>query len=348
MRWFIPVLLGLVVFAGPSAADNPRGTAANIPYGSWMRSTKAFTVTLHLQAERMQIELVAKHGKKFDPKLTIHADYGVTRDNILFAIVTSTEGPENSTLAKEVLSVLRLDETFRFRFRVDDCALTVKEVKFARGEDTLLQGRYQMIYSAAPYGPPPPAPPGVIVPVQPTCAPPAPCPAPTTCTSATRMPHEGITPPVTVVHETATPDGMAQWQRNFGPVEQKMVESNVRTPILPALRAGEPVPAPPPPTLEDVVMQRPEIAAKIVLSCKRDQVQMMAEQLTDWIDPPRIYPMIGPAQMRHVHWKCILYYPQPEQENGRTFLRYRSGETVYLDSDYLHPLAVPTGNAEEK
>ena len=63
------------------------------------------------------------------------------------------------------------------------------------------------------------------------------------------------------------------------------------------------------------------------------------ELIADNVDPPRVVPMIGPAQLHHAHYKCTVYYeevtqvgwPLPHQvktENGM--------EVLYIDKDHLH------------
>ena len=63
------------------------------------------------------------------------------------------------------------------------------------------------------------------------------------------------------------------------------------------------------------------------------------ELIADYVDPPRVVPMIGPAQLHHAHYKCTVYFeetthvglPIPHQiktENGQ--------ETLYIDKDHFH------------
>src|SRR3979490_3436261 len=77
-------------------------------------------------------------------------------------------------------------------------------------------------------------------------------------------------------------------------------------------------------------------------------MESTVEKLVDRIDPPRFFPMIGPAQLHHCHWKCTIYYtetisssyPFPYQT------RRRSVEVVYIDKDHLHQCVMgPDGQA---
>ena len=63
------------------------------------------------------------------------------------------------------------------------------------------------------------------------------------------------------------------------------------------------------------------------------------ELIADYVDPVRFYPLVGPAQLHHAHYKCTVYFeevtqvgwPVPHQiktENGM--------EVLYIDKDHLH------------
>jgi hypothetical protein len=63
------------------------------------------------------------------------------------------------------------------------------------------------------------------------------------------------------------------------------------------------------------------------------------ELIADYVDPPRVVPLVGPTQLHHAHYKCTIYFeeitqvgwPIPHQiknENGQ--------ETLYIDKDHFH------------
>ena len=69
----------------------------------------------------------------------------------------------------------------------------------------------------------------------------------------------------------------------------------------------------------------------------RDNVQIVKERLVDKIDPPRFFPLIGPAQLHHCHWKCTIYYVETV-ESGYPFpfqCKRPRVEVVYIDKDHL-------------
>jgi hypothetical protein len=60
--------------------------------------------------------------------------------------------------------------------------------------------------------------------------------------------------------------------------------------------------------------------------------------MVDRIDPPRFYPLIGPAQLHCCHWKCTVYYTETIEACYPFPVRVVRPrvEVVYLDKDYLH------------
>ena len=63
------------------------------------------------------------------------------------------------------------------------------------------------------------------------------------------------------------------------------------------------------------------------------------ELIADYVDPPRVVPMVGPVQLHHAHYKCTIYFeeitqvgwPIPHQiktENGE--------EVLFIDKDHFH------------
>jgi hypothetical protein len=78
-----------------------------------------------------------------------------------------------------------------------------------------------------------------------------------------------------------------------------------------------------------------------VLEEFHDDADFSVEPLVDEIDPPRFFPLIGPAQLHHCHYKCTVYYtetfvsdwPFPFQTKKRRI------QVVYIDRDHLHVVA---------
>jgi hypothetical protein len=127
----------------------------------------------------------------------------------------------------------------------------------------------------------------------------------------------------------ATPIPVPAWVTER--MEEKYCYKNdFRTPILPPLREGFP-----PPLCED-----PHVCRGVPYFVEefRDNVQVVTELLVDKIDPPRFFPLVGPAQLHHCHWKCTVYYTETV-ESGYPFpfrcVKPRV-QVVYIDLDHLH------------
>ena len=129
-----------------------------------------------------------------------------------------------------------------------------------------------------------------------------------------------------------------------------------KVPILgPTTSGGAPVALDPP--TDDEVMHALEDARPVQggIPClyekQRNDVRIIKEKIADYIDPPRFYPLIGPAQLHHAHYKCTIYfeekaivgYPVPHTLHDREAV-----EVVYIDHNHFHmvgdvePYTTPT------
>ncbi len=68
------------------------------------------------------------------------------------------------------------------------------------------------------------------------------------------------------------------------------------------------------------------------------------ELIADYIDPPRVLPMVGPVQLHHAHYKITIYYE--ERINVGWPIPYTiqtedGVEEFYIDKDHLHRVAGP-------
>src|SRR5262245_50841273 len=84
-----------------------------------------------------------------------------------------------------------------------------------------------------------------------------------------------------------------------------------RTPVMPPIRDGFPPPlCQDEPSEQEVLrtMRRVTRGIPFVYEEFRDDIEIVCEKLVDKIDPPRFFPLVGPAQLHHCHWKCTVYY----------------------------------------
>lgn len=72
---------------------------------------------------------------------------------------------------------------------------------------------------------------------------------------------------------------------------------------------------------------------------QRNNVRIVKHLIADYVDPVRVYPLVGPAQQHHAHYKCTIYY------NERTYVGWPiphtledqdSSEVIYIDFNHLH------------
>jgi len=146
----------------------------------------------------------------------------------------------------------------------------------------------------------------------------------------------------------ATPIPVPAWTTER--MEEKYCFKNDhRTPIMPPIKPGFPPPlCEDPPSQSEILRAMPHVTRGVpyVYEEFRDDVQIVTERIVDKIDPPRFFPLVGPAQLHHCHWKCTIYYVETV-ESGYPFpfrcKRPRS-EVVMIDKDHLH--LYPCGGPE--
>jgi len=117
-----------------------------------------------------------------------------------------------------------------------------------------------------------------------------------------------------------------------------------RVPILGPLTAGGPAVALDPPS-EDEIMRAFERARPVEgglpfgHEIQRNNVRIVIEPIADYVDPPRVYPLIGPAQLHHAHYKCIIHFTETVRVGWPvpyTATDEDSQEVIYIDHNHLH------------
>lgn len=154
------------------------------------------------------------------------------------------------------------------------------------------------------------------------------------------------------VHTTLGPNlGLLAWPIPMSPYAQKMGEDKYyeheryeRVPIMGPITAGGPAIALDPPS-EDEIMRALEDARGIeggvpfLHEVQRNNVRIVVEPITDYVDPPRVYPLVGPAQHHHAQYKCIIYFSETTWVGWP--IPYKTvdedvQEVVYIDHNHLH------------
>jgi hypothetical protein len=79
----------------------------------------------------------------------------------------------------------------------------------------------------------------------------------------------------------------------------------------------------------------------------RNHVRIIKCKIADYVDPPRVYPLIGPAQQHHAHYKCTVYYEDVRRIGWpvpHTLRDEEAEEVIYIDHNHLHMVGdVDTG-----
>jgi len=116
-----------------------------------------------------------------------------------------------------------------------------------------------------------------------------------------------------------------------------------RVPILGPITSGEILAVDAP--SDDEVMRALEKARPVegglplLFERHRNDVRIVKEKIADYVDPPRVYPMIGPAQQHHAHYKCTIYYEDVRRIGWpvpHTLRDEDTREVIYIDHNHLH------------
>jgi hypothetical protein len=117
-----------------------------------------------------------------------------------------------------------------------------------------------------------------------------------------------------------------------------------RVPILGPVTSGGPPVALDPPSPDEVVRaleraRNVEGGVPLLHEIQRNNVRMVIEPISDYVDPPRVYPLIGPAQLHHAHYKCIVYFSEVTRVGWPipfTTVDEDAQEVIYIDHNHFH------------
>ncbi|MDZ4821120.1 MAG: hypothetical protein SGJ20_19315 [Planctomycetota bacterium] len=77
---------------------------------------------------------------------------------------------------------------------------------------------------------------------------------------------------------------------------------------------------------------------------QRNNVRFAKYKIADFIDPPRVYPLIGPAQLHHVRYKIVINFEETTRVGWPipyTLQNDEAQEVVYIDHDHFHMVGNP-------
>ncbi|MEO6807997.1 MAG: hypothetical protein ABI353_02665 [Isosphaeraceae bacterium] len=76
---------------------------------------------------------------------------------------------------------------------------------------------------------------------------------------------------------------------------------------------------------------------------QRNNARFLIEKIGDKTDPCKIYPLAGPCQLIHCHYKCTVYFDELYWSDYPIPFHHRTPrvEVVYIDKDYLRRCGGP-------
>jgi hypothetical protein len=76
---------------------------------------------------------------------------------------------------------------------------------------------------------------------------------------------------------------------------------------------------------------------------RRNNVRISYEKIVDQIDECRFFPLAGPCQLHHCHFKCTIWYDQTITMDYPIPFSYTDHkmQVVYIDKDHLHRCGEP-------
>ena len=66
---------------------------------------------------------------------------------------------------------------------------------------------------------------------------------------------------------------------------------------------------------------------------------IIKKKIADYVDPPRVVPLIGPAQLHHAHYKCTIYFTERKIVGWpvpHTLIDEDAVEVIYIDHNHFH------------
>src|ERR1051325_8673606 len=136
-----------------------------------------------------------------------------------------------------------------------------------------------------------------------------------------------------------TPVPMQPWVAEHI-AEQIDSKNDHRVPVLPPIPPGHRPFCEDPPDRAEMLRALPRVTRGIpyIFEEFRDDIEFTVQKLVDKVDPPRFFPLLGPAQLHHCHWKCTIFYTETIDSSYPFPVRIkrRRAEVVYIDKDHLH------------
>jgi hypothetical protein len=140
MAKFTPALVLVVCLV---SLDATRAQDMAKPLGKWERKIGKNHVTLIVEENRLH---VMNLGEK---PCTLHADYHMTKDGVIYGVVTSIECDDDEDDNNS--DKLMIDAPFSCRFRIDEGALLIRDLRTGAGDnkEEAWNGRFKAVIPTA-------------------------------------------------------------------------------------------------------------------------------------------------------------------------------------------------------
>jgi hypothetical protein len=116
-----------------------------------------------------------------------------------------------------------------------------------------------------------------------------------------------------------------------------------RAPVFGPLEPDNPDRGADPPSDDEVLLAlevvKPLEGDRPFCRVRRTNVRIVNDLITDYIDPPRVVPLIGPAQLHHVHYKTTIYFDEETKivwPIDHTMRKKGLSEVIYMDKNHFH------------
>lgn len=75
-----------------------------------------------------------------------------------------------------------------------------------------------------------------------------------------------------------------------------------------------------------------------LVETSRGRIRIIKEKVSDTIEKPRVYPLVGSAQLRMIRWKCTIYFDESTIAKWPIAheMKQKAKEVVFLTTQHLH------------
>ncbi len=148
----------------PAVSQSVRAESRALPTGEWVREFPPCKVSVTVEEGHRLRAAISGQIEELPAEYLITADYHITQDSILYGVITSAEIRVGSDKPEDQMQVGWIaswffDQPFALRYRLDQEALTVKDLKIGQLPNHAELAEALARFAVGRYHPPKPAPP---------------------------------------------------------------------------------------------------------------------------------------------------------------------------------------------